>query len=411
MKSILILGASSLQVPLINYVKKQGYRTIVVSIPGKYPGFDLADRSIYCDVRDADAILSQISNEEIVSVLTDETDISVPTVAVIAERLGIRGNNPKTAIAYSNKYIMRESCRKANIPVPNFIHISKDSDIEKLCKDCSFPAIMKPEDNQGSRGIHKVNSLSEIKDHLEETLSFSTTNRVILEDFFVGNEFVVEGFVINGQYINWGIAERRYFDLKDKYIPCQTIFPANIDDTITHKLINSEIKLHNYLKPTFGMTHSEYIVNEKGEYILVETSLRGGGVFISSHLIPLYTGYDNYSLLLGCSLGNSYKVEDIKFEKKRRASAYMCFYLAPGVVESIEGIDKVLSLPQVILANFENLYIGMQIKPIVNKTQRFGPIILSADNRDILEEKMSLIRNNLKIVVKTSHGKEFIRWK
>ena len=34
MESVLVLGASSLQVPLIKYLKSRKYRVIVVSIPG-----------------------------------------------------------------------------------------------------------------------------------------------------------------------------------------------------------------------------------------------------------------------------------------------------------------------------------------------------------------------------------------
>ena len=41
MKKIMILGAGIYQVPLIKTAKKLGLYTIVVSIPGNYPGFEL----------------------------------------------------------------------------------------------------------------------------------------------------------------------------------------------------------------------------------------------------------------------------------------------------------------------------------------------------------------------------------
>lgn len=412
MKSILILGASALQVPLIKFVKNRGFRVIVVSIPGDYPGFEIADRSVICDVRDADSIISQIEDEDIAAVMTDETDISVPTVAIIAEKLGLSGNSPAVAKVYSNKYLMREACHEANVPVPHYVQISTDSEIEALCSGIKFPAMMKPEDNQGSRGVFKVNTVSEIAIHFAESISYSSTNKIIVEEFFQGKEFVVEGYVVDGQYINWGIAERRYFNIDNRFIPCQTIFPALLDEDIKKELIKAEVRLHNSLNPSFGMIHSEYIVNfETGEYVLVETALRGGGVFISSHLVPLFTGYNNYDLLLDCCLGNKRDFFDVRFDKKGKASAYMCFYLPPGIIEYVSGIDEVQSFPQVVLACLDDIEVGKSIFPIENKTQRLGPIIIAADNRKELEGVMSFVKETLQIIVRTSSGeKENIRW-
>ena len=42
MKKVMILGAGIYQVPLIKKAKEMGLHTIVVSIPGNYPGFEIA---------------------------------------------------------------------------------------------------------------------------------------------------------------------------------------------------------------------------------------------------------------------------------------------------------------------------------------------------------------------------------
>ena len=56
-KKVMILGAGEGQLPFINICRKKGYYVIVVSIPGQYPGFKIADKSYYIDTRDKDAIL------------------------------------------------------------------------------------------------------------------------------------------------------------------------------------------------------------------------------------------------------------------------------------------------------------------------------------------------------------------
>ena len=56
MKKLMILGAGVYQVPLIKRAKEKGLYTIVVSIPGDYPGFKLADKIYYENTTDCEKI-------------------------------------------------------------------------------------------------------------------------------------------------------------------------------------------------------------------------------------------------------------------------------------------------------------------------------------------------------------------
>ena len=66
MKKVLILGAGIYQVPLIQRAKKLGYYTIVASWPGKYPGFQYADKVYYVNTTDKEKLL-EIAREEGIS--------------------------------------------------------------------------------------------------------------------------------------------------------------------------------------------------------------------------------------------------------------------------------------------------------------------------------------------------------
>lgn len=411
--SVLILGAAALQVPIIKYVKQQGFNVIVVSIPGDYPGFAIADKCVYCDVRDVDSILASVCDDDIKAVLTDQTDITVPIVAILAEKLGVAGNSPKIAKIYANKYKMRQHCHNIGVCVPCFFHASTIEDVLECYNTIRYPAIMKPEDNQGSRGVFVIREKDEIISHFEETIKYSKTGYIIVEEFFKGREVVVEGFVYNGYYLNFGIAERRYFDIEDLLIPCQTIFPAKVSEQIRCKLLNAENTLHSSLNPSFGMIHSEYLINEEtGEYILVETALRGGGVYISSHLVPYYSGIDNYHFLFNAALGKSISLDQIEESRKQHASAYVCFTLPSGKIVSIEGLKELSFMPSVKVCDIDDLKVGMQVSRMTNKTQRLGPIILMSENRCELEKEIVKIQNTLKIKVDTVVGVDSdIIWK
>ena len=216
----------------------------------------------------------------------------------------------------------------------------------------------------------------------------------------------MEGFVYNGSYVNWGIADRKYFDINDVFIPSQTIFPSILSEESKKMLIQAEVKIHAELRPSFGMIHSEYLVNEKdGSYILVETALRGGGVYISSHLVPLYTGVVNYKYLLDCGLGKP--IGDIKSIEQniiRKASAYVCFYLPEGEIVSVEGAEILKKMDNVVVADLDNMYVGGKTSRMFNKTQRLGPIVLFEDDRGKIDDLIKRIQNTLKIRVRKPDG-------
>ena len=60
----MILGAGIYQVPLIRTARRMGLYTIVVSIPGDYPGFALADKIYELNTRDKEAILAAAEKEQ-----------------------------------------------------------------------------------------------------------------------------------------------------------------------------------------------------------------------------------------------------------------------------------------------------------------------------------------------------------
>ena len=50
MKKLMILGASYSQLPLYEAARQLGAATVAASTPGDWPGFDVADESVYADI-------------------------------------------------------------------------------------------------------------------------------------------------------------------------------------------------------------------------------------------------------------------------------------------------------------------------------------------------------------------------
>lgn len=115
MKKIMILGAGIYQVPLILKAKEMGLYTLVVSYPGPYPGFALADECLYLDTRDEAGILKAAREKEIQLICTTGTDVAIRTLGYVASHLSLPGLSVKSAYIVTDKLLMRNAFCKTNM--------------------------------------------------------------------------------------------------------------------------------------------------------------------------------------------------------------------------------------------------------------------------------------------------------
>jgi len=410
-EKLLIIGAGIGQVPLLEKAKARGLHVTVASIPGPYPCFLLADDVIYTNIYDRDEIVNEARKREITAIVSDQNDLMMPTVAYVAEKLGLPGNRFETVMAYCNKNTFRELCDKVEVPCPKHVAIgSGEINLDNI--NFPLPWIVKPADSQSSIGIKKIEDKRELKIALHEAISKSPTHAAIVEEFFEGRELVCEGFINNGKYYLLAFADRRYFNLDDVMIPSQTLFPSSISKTIQDKIVKYEQMLSMAMKPSFGIVHSEYLINEKtGEICIVESALRGGGVYISSDLIPMATGIDINDVLLDKALGIDVDVDEIFEKRNDKASAYVCFYLPEGVIEKVEGVDELKKLPFVKKFYIDDIIVGQKMMPPTYKGARKGPILVQGKNREDLEQNILTVQKTLKATVMAGDNKLYnLHW-
>jgi biotin carboxylase len=406
----MILGAGQYQIPIIKLAQQRGFEAIAVSVSGEYPGFSVADSFYEVDVREAEIILKIAKREKISGILTDQTDIAVPAVAYVAEKMGLPGIGYDVALRFTDKCTMRRHCEEIGIPGPRYLQASSLREAHEQVQQVGFPLVVKPTDSQGSRGVARVRSPDDLKPKFENALARSVSGRVILEEYIPGREIVVQGFVSDYEVANLITGDRELFDLPDMFIPSQGMFPANAGEELEEKILDMNLRLIRGLGPRFGITHTEYLVNDDtGEVRLGETAIRGGGVFISSDLVPLACGVDVNELLLDIVTG---KV-NVRIDNSRRrggASAYLCFYLPEGVIRRVAGIDRVNSLPGVHRAHLQGLEVGRRTRPMTDKSTRLGPVLIAGQDRRACQKTIRQVQETLVVEIETSRGIEGIIW-
>lgn len=409
-KKLLVIGAGINQLPIIKTAKNLGYYVIAVSCKGDYPGFKVADEKLYIDIFDIESIYNYAKNNGINGIITDQSDMATPIVAQLAERLNLPTYGYKNSLYFTDKTMMRELFEKLGFPIPAYKQVNNIEEAKKYAKRIGYPVIIKPTDAFASKGVFKLFDENDLINFFSKSIDCSRAGNVVIEKLINGSQYFCQGFVEKTKLRLFAFSDRYYFDLPYQAIPYTNAFPAKISNELKNRMELMFNKIINHLKPEFGQVWAEWIYDDKNDILyIVEIAIRGAGAFVTSYIIPAAYGVDTQPYLVNAAMGDYTKsFFDEKIEEK--ASAFYCFLLPPGKVVEIKGLDSLSSIKGVVETNIKNLKIGEEIPPILNKTSRFGPIIIKGQNRDELDEILKEIKTTLTIKVKTEKGIEGIIW-
>lgn len=412
MKTAMVLGAAAGQIPFMKLCRTYGARVIAVSPKGDYPGFSFADECVYLDTRDKEAILQVAQEAHIDAIMTDQTDVSIPSVAYVAEKMGLRGIGYDTALRFSNKYLMLHAAKAAGINVPRFVAVKSAPEAMEAGRNMRWPLIVKPVDSSGSRGVNKVETPEELYEAVECAMRLSQSGVCLVEEFVTGIEYLVDGFAMNSEVINTDFGIKEYFDIPGKYISKMCMFssPNLAESTSEHLVLEENIKLVKGLGLAFGITHAEYMYEplERKVY-LIEIAARGGGVFLSSDLTPRVSGVNVNQLLVKYLLNGD--IVDVKALKLNdRVAAWRCFELQPGKIVDISGVEEANSVEGVFAVHVEDLHVGDIVQPLSDDTGKKGPILVWGDSRQACFNSIRGVQDVLKIETEGTDGKHGIRW-
>ena len=137
-----------------------------------------------------------------------------------------------------------------------------------------------------------------------------------------------------------------------------------------------------------------------GQFYLIEIAARGGGNYISSDIVPLMSGVDNYSYMIDALVEHRTDLEIYVDETLRDRCAVLYFFDVPfeGVVKEIKGLEILSNNPNVV--RFElHFRVGDTIQRAKNDSARVGYYIAYADNKQALRLLMKKINDTLKIIV------------
>lgn len=296
---IAIIGASYLQVPLINKAKEMGLETHVFAWQVGDEGEKIADYFYPISIVEKEQILNKCKDIGISGICSIASDLATLTVNYVAQNLGLISNNLDCTLVSTNKHLMRERFKERGDPSPLSVVVDESTNINEL--KLAYPVLIKPTDRSGSRGIFKLDNNRDLETAVNYAIGCSFEKKALIEEFVDGDEYSVE-------FISWE-GEHKYITTTKKFttgaphfIETGHLEPAPLDINTIDKIKNIVSHALTSLGVEYGASHSEVKINTN-EIKIIEIGARMGGDFIGSDLVQLSTGYDFVKNVINVSLG------------------------------------------------------------------------------------------------------------
>lgn len=391
-KTMMILGASVLQIPAIKKAKEMGYRLILVDYDENAKGFAYADVKLVISTMDREEVLRQAKRYQPDVILTSTSDGPVRTAAYVNEMLGKKPDlSYEDSLCATMKDHMRKRLRENGVPIPDYEAVMDFAGFRNAVRRMNGYCIVKPAENAGSRGVELLDIREQKKEASEadwerpdfwertglRTLyeyskGYSRNGAVMVEEFMTGPEVSVEALTVDG--------ETQIIAITDKYITPPPFFvelshsePSMLSEAVQARIRETALQAVRAIRLCNGPSHTEIKVTEDGPKV-VELAARLGGDFITSRLVPLSTGVD----LVGASVQLAAGEKTKTVPRWNRGAAIHFVQAKEGIVKKITVDEKIHRMKGV-----EEVVIDKKAGDRVHNTQssndRIGYVITSAD--------------------------------
>jgi biotin carboxylase len=393
-KTVLLVGAGRHQRRAIQRAHDLGVRVVAVDRNPDAPGLAVADAGEVVDFSDVERVVDVGRRHAVDGVLTISADRAVPVVAAVAEELGLPGIGTKVAHAMTHKVAMRRRLGEAGVPQPRFAAAHDLRDARAAAARVGYPAVLKPADSGGQRGVFKVDSEDDLDAHLHAALAESGTGEAIVERFH-------EGLELNGLVVSRD-GKGMVLTLSDRLRPPGIgfgvgwihVYPTTIFGDVLDEAARVALHAVHALGLGDGIAFPQLLV-EDGRSLVVEVAARVPGGQMAD-LARHAVGVDLIEVALLQALGEPVP-DEVVVPRFQQPLAIRFLTAEPGPlpagkVRRVGPLDRMLGAPGVVQADVF-LQEGETIRPVRLDGDRRGYVIAVADtNLEALERAEAAAR-------------------
>ncbi|MFJ6515814.1 pyridoxal-phosphate dependent enzyme [Streptomyces sp. NPDC091406] len=372
---------------------------LLTAKPERYAGLDgTGCEVLVCDTNDLPALrglIQQHFRREEIAGITTTSDFYVPTVAALADWLGLPGNPEDAAAACRNKARLRETLATAGVGQPRFAVVTDEARTAGAVAEVGLPCVVKPADDSGSNDVLLCTTVEEAVAHAARVLAVHTNVRglptartVLVEEYLDAPEYSVEMFSEDGEAVCVGVTAKHLTGLPH-FVECRHLFPAELPDAVREELAETVRRALKAVGIRTGPTHTEVKLTEHGPAVVEINPRLAGGMI--PELIRLATGSDLLEQQIRAAAALP-----VDLAADRSGHAGIQFLLAdrPGTLEAVAGADEARALDGVERVTVTARE-GAAVRPPQNAYDRLGHIVAagagSAEVTDALDAALRTV--------------------
>ena len=297
-RNLAIIGASYLQLPLIEKAKQMGYTTHVFAWAAGDVGEQAADHFYPISIVEKDEILAVCRSIDICGICSIASDLAMVTVNYVAQAMSLCGNSVEATAKSTNKHLMRCAFEEHGDPSPKSILVDEKTDLSAL--ELTYPVIVKPTDRSG---IFKLESGTGLPEAVASAMEQGFERKVLIEEYAQGDEYSVEYISYHGKH-HFLALTKKFTTGAPHFIETGHLEPAPVDEETLAQIQKIVPHALDSLGLENGASHTELKIAEDGTIRLIEIGGRMGGDCIGSDLVRYSTGFDFVKMVIDVACGN-----------------------------------------------------------------------------------------------------------
>lgn len=397
MKRLLMLGGSMQQIPIIKRAKEMGLYVITCDYCPDNTGHKFADEYYNVSTTDLDAVLELAKRLNIDGIVAYASDPAAPTAAYVSEKLGLPGNPYQSVKLLTEKDLFRKFLKEHGLNCPKAQGFTNYEDALASINEFHFPVMVKPVDSSGSKGVVKIYGVDELKDAVDEALSYSRGKRFIIEEFIVKKGYQVsgDGFSVDGKLVFTSYGNELYSGKGTReYVALGEFWPSLLTEEQKNKVDEELQRLITALGMKTCAYNIEVILDENDTVYVLELGPRNGGSYIPQ-LINYATGVDLVDYTIWGALGMDCSSLQMK-ETKGVFSNYMIYSITSGKFKGL-WFDEQFKKNN-LLDVYCTYHEGDKVTAYQNTTHSLGTILFKAGSIDEMIEITNNIENYYKVI-------------
>lgn len=356
MKSVLITGGSHAELPMIRSAKQLGYYVITTGANDEGIGHREADKYIKGDYSDKEFVYKLAKENKVDAIVSGCNDFAYLSTAYACEKLGLPGHDSyEKACIIHHKDNFRKLTASLGIRTPKMMNCMNIEDLLKACDTIGYPVVIKPVDLTGGKGVLVCQNNEEAVMAYHNAMDVTRESEIIVEEYINGTNHGASVLLKNGKVVFGFVDNEQYYH--NKYLVSGACFPSDVAQCTMVSLFQSIEKIAGALQLVDGLFHTQFIVEENGEPVMIDPCRRAPG--------------DLYILLVKYASGVDYSMEIVKAEcGKEMPDCYAVSY---------HNIAR-----QCIMADSNGTYDGIRYDSSI-KERIFDQIIWARDGEEICD--------------------------